>query len=169
MKPIKLFLVSLLLLFTFTEGQAQNCKGESNNISVDVSPGSWDDGFSIGATYEHQNRTIYVGPQLYYFPGLNELDFLSVGGRFGFNKEWEFSNFTKARIYLGGRGGVIYRETGGWNYAYLGAEIGVQYTLDSGLFGRVAGVRDARTDCKLWSDDDSFNVDSVFVSIGYRF
>ena len=177
MKKIGILLVAL---FISTLSFGQNSKGESNNLSIFSNPGTYidlgdwiqpnytDDGFNIGVNYEHQNRTIYVGPQLFIFPDLNGLTYIHLIGRFGFNKEWgKVGN--KLRVFAGGRGGMIYRETGGVQYVLLGGEIGVQYTLKNGLFVQISGSRDERTDSKLWSSRDSFMSNTVEVVFGIRF
>ena len=152
-----------MLLFSLN-AFSQNLKGESNNIAFVNSPGSWDDGYSFGVNYEYQNKTIYVGPELYVFPNLNGFTYAHIMGRIGFNKEWN----NKFRVFTGTRLGLIYRETGGMQYANLGGEIGGQYTINS-YFIRISGSRDMRTDSKLWSSRDYFMVNSVWVSIGKRF
>lgn len=175
MKKIILVLALMLGVTSF----AQNSKGESNNLSVFSAPGTYidlgdwiqpnykDDGFNIGVNYDHQNRTIYVGGQLFVFPELNDLTYVHLIGRFGFNKEW--GRFNKLRLFAGGRAGFIYRETGGMNYVMLGGEVGVQYTFKGGLFFQVAGSRNERTDSKLWSNRDSFMTNSLDFGVGVRF
>lgn len=169
----------MIALFIVTLSFAQDSKGQSNNLSIISAPGTYidlgdwiqpnytDDGFNIGVQYEHQNRTIYVGPQVFYFPDLNGFDYLHFIGRFGFNKEW--GKFNKFRVFAGGRAGMIYRETGGLQYVMLGGEIGVQYTLNAGLFIQVTGSSNDKTDSKLWGDDDNHTVNSVDIGIGIRF
>jgi len=159
---------------------AQNSKGESNNLSIFSAPGTYinlgdwiqpnfkNDGFNIGINYEHQNRTIYVGPQLFIFPELNDLTYIHLIGRFGFNKEWGKVN-NKLRIFAGGRAGFVYRETGGLNYAMLGVEAGIQYTFKKGFFFQIAGSRNERTDSQLWSNRDSFMTNSLDFGVGVRF
>lgn len=173
----KLFLVFALLLAGLTF--AQDSKGQSNNLSIFSAPGTYidlgdwiqpnfkNDGFNIGVNYDHQNRTIYYGAQLFVFPDLNDLDYVHIIGRFGFNKEW--GRFNKFRVFAGGRGGLIYREGGGLNYALLGAEIGTQYTFENGLFFTLSGSRNSRTDSQLWSSQDNFTTNSVDFGIGIRF
>ena len=158
---------------------AQNSKGESNNLSIFTAPGTYidlgdwvqpnfkNDGFNIGVNYEYQNKLIYVGPQVFFFPELNDITYLHVIGRFGFNKE--FGMWNKFRVYVGGRAGMIYREGGGLNYALLGGEIGAQYTFKNGLFFTLAGSRNSRTDSQLWSNQDNFTTDSVDFGMGIRF
>jgi hypothetical protein len=169
-------LVFLLTLLVTTLSFAQNSKGESNNLSIFSAPGTYidfghkgftDDGFNIGVNYDHQNRTIYVGGQVFYFPELNNINYAHVIGRFGFNKEW--GRFNKLRLFAGGRAGFIYREGGGMNYVMLGGELGVQYTFKGGLFFQVAGSRNERTDSQLWSNRDSFTTNSLDFGVGLRF
>lgn len=175
MRKVILILALMLGVTLF----AQNSKGESNNISLFTAPGTYidlgdwiqpnysDDGFNFGVQYEYQNRTIYVSPQIFVFPDLNGYDYIHVIGRFGFNKEWGFYN--KFRVFAGGRAGRIYRETAGFNYALLGAEIGCQYTFNGGLFFQITGSTNSKTDSKLWGSDDSHTVNSVDIGVGIRF
>lgn len=154
----------LILLFSLSIAFGQNVKSENNNIAFVNSPGSWNDGYSFGVNYEYQDNIVYVGPELYVFPNLNGFTYAHIMGRMGFNKEWNKS----IRIFTGARLGFISRETVGFKYANLGAEIGAQYTLHS-YFIRITGSRDMRSDSKLWSDKDHFMVNSVWISIGKRF
>jgi len=172
-----------ILFFGFSlnigaQGAEPDISGQSNNIYIVNSPGSWDDGFSQGFGYEYQNRTFYVGPEIYYFPGLANrennpnaqgYDYFHFMGRFGFNKEFGEPMKSKHRFYVGTRLGLIYRETGGMNYANLGGEIGYQWTLPFGLFFRIAGTIDEATDSKVYSNDDSITRRSVYTSVGIRF
>jgi len=159
--------IFIILMVLGVTSFAQNSKGESNNISVFSSPGAYSDGFNIGVNYEYQNRTIYVGPEIFYFPDLNNITYAHVLARFGFN--YEFGYFTKWRPYVGTRLGVIYREGGGFNYANIGGEMGGQVTFANGVFFRLAGALDARTDSQLYSSDDYLTRYSTYVSFGIRF
>lgn len=172
-------LVLLLAVLLTTLVSAQDSKGQSNNLSIISAPGTYidlgdwvqpnytNDGFNIGIQYEHQNRTIYVGPQLFFFPDLNGYDYVHLIGRFGFNKEW--GKFNKFRVFAGGRGGILYRETGGINYGILGGEAGIQYTFKFGGFFQITGSTNSKTDSQLWSNEDNHTVNSVDVGFGIRF
>lgn len=157
-------LIALSLIMFCMLGHAQ----ESNNLSVLQSPGSYDDGFSIGVQYEHQNDLIYVGPEVYIFPNLHDLPYIHLIGRFGFNV-LRLGNTNIFRFYVGVRAGGIARN---WEvgYALLGAETGFDYFIDKwGIFVGFSMASDAKTDSKYWGNDDSHTVNSGFFRIGVRF
>lgn len=138
---------------------------ESNNISILQSPGSYEDGFSIGIQYEHQNKLIYVGPEIYLFPNLHDLPYIHLIGRFGFN----VIRLGGLRFFAGGRAGLLARN---WEagYAILGAEIGFDYTPHNGQwFIGLSAATDAKTDSKYWGNNDSHTVNSGFFRIGFKF
>ena len=117
----RLIAIPLMLLALWGNSQ------ESNNLSVLQSPGSYDDGFSLAVQYEYQNKLLYVGPEVYYFPNLHDLDYIHLIGRFGFN----ILRLGDFKFSLGGRAGLIGRD---WTFPYtlLGAECGVDYTPHEG-------------------------------------
>lgn len=165
-KLLTMIVVILSLQSVYSQSSERDEHGQSSMITFVTSPGSWDDGYSLGFGYEHHNTYVYYGAELYWFPGLNEYDYGHAIGRFGFNQEW--GKKTTFRVHGGARLGAIYRETAGSAYSNMGVEMGVQLTLPFGLFGRVAYSVDECTDSKLWSNDDSFTRRSVYVSIGVR-
>jgi len=160
MKKFFSILLVTMSLLTFSQS--------SNNIAAVTSPGSFDDGVSFGLNYEHQSETFYVGPEVYFFPNLNNMDYAHFIGRFGVN--YEYGTFEKLRFFGGVRIGALFRDSNNSGvHALLGGEIGLQYTLQNNLFIRLSGATDVKTDSKIWSNDDSHTVNSVFVSVGFRF
>lgn len=162
----KLLFLALLSLTMNAQTSETDEMGQSSLIGLTISPGSWDDGFSFGVQYEHHNKNIYYGPDFYFFPNLNGMDYFHAMGRIGINKEW--GNNHVFRIQSGARLAVIYRETGGFNYASVGLELGVQWILPNGIFGKIAGTFDNSTESKLWSNNDNFTRESVYVTFGIR-
>ncbi|MAX71836.1 MAG: hypothetical protein CMC76_12195 [Flavobacteriaceae bacterium] len=150
-------IIYILLLFPITL-LAQ----ESNNISVVQSPNSYDDGFSIAIQYEHQNNIIYVGPELYHFPKLNNIDYTHLIGRFGLN-----ANLKVIRFYAGTRIGGIYRQER--VHALLGLEAGLDINITKNIFIGASYASDMKTDSKLWGNEDYHTVNSGFVRLGFKF
>jgi len=139
---------------------------ESNNVTILQSPGSYDDGFSFGIQYEYINKTVYVGPELYVFPDLNNMTYIHTIARAGVNV-FRFDNF---RTYIGGRAGAIFRDGSG--HALLGGEIGIDYKFKRygpSFYIRLSGARDMKTDSKIWGDDSYHTVNSGLIGIGYKF
>ena len=143
---------------------------KSNHISFITSPGSFEDGYSIGVQYEYQNRTVYVGPEVYLFPGLNDMDYSHLIIRVGFNKHFSRGDIKKAfRFYLGGRAGGIWRN--GYSLKpMMGGEAGLDiYIPKTSFYTRVSFASDVKTDSKIWSNNDNHTVNSVLVGIGLNF
>jgi hypothetical protein len=136
---------------------------ESNNISVVQSPGSYNDGFSIGLQYEYQNNIVYVGGEIYHFHKLNNLDYSHLITRIGLN--------TKAlrvfRLYAGPRIGAIYRESR--IHALLGLEAGIDINITKNIFIGASYASDMKTDSKLWGNEDYHTVNSGLVRLGFKF
>jgi hypothetical protein len=118
------------------------------------------DGFNIGAHLEYTGRWIYTKAETYYFPQLNDINFLSLGGAVGFNykpNQWRF--FTGLVL------GVVNRTK---THPYLGGEIGFTYKLNnSPLTIGTKYTYVARGDSKEWSNDSSFNVSNAGITISY--
>lgn len=162
-----LFLVILLLI-----GFSIDAQEEHTSFYFVQSPGSWEDGYSFGVGFEYEVGALYIAPELYIFPNLNDLTYAHAMGRIGAKVEVPFrliNYFDTLRFHGGTRLGFIYRETGGMNYANIGFEAGIQYTHNSGWYLRAAPSIDWRTDSKIWSNDDYFQVKSVWLTIGKRF
>lgn len=135
-----------------------------------ISIGDWKgDGFNIGAGIEYQSNIVYVKAQTYYFPDLKGIDYLDLGGAFGFN--WQ-SHMRYWRTYIGFTGGRIWRNGTG-DYAYLGAETGIDYYFNgymgNGLFMGIQSSVTSSTDSKYYSNDETITRWNVGLRIGYTF
>lgn len=136
-------------------------------LSIFTSPGSWSDGFSLGAQFEYKNKTIYVGPELYAFPELHNLPYYHLIGRFGLNHHLGYTKHW-ARIYAGGRAGAISRDR--TIQALLGLEAGFDIRIfNTDLYTGLSGTSDMKTDSKVYSNDDHHTVNSVLFKIGLNF
>lgn len=139
---------------------------EFHKLAVVHSPGSWDDGYSVGLLYEHQNNTVYYGGEVYHFPDLHDITYTHFIGRFGFNTfidRWE-----TYRVYFGGRGGFIHRKGYGANYALLGIELGGDWFFHDKYFVGGYLSRDMKSDSAIWQKDRHM-VNSVIVKLGIKF
>lgn len=156
MRQLKIIVVLLIGL----TGYAQ----ESNNLSLVTSPGSYDDGFSMGIQYEYQNKTIYVGLETYYFPNLNNLDYLHGIGRVGFN----VLRVGSVRTFLGARIGYILRDKR--IHPLIGGEAGFDYTIpNTNVFIGLSVSRDMKADSKVWGNDSYHTVNSGLARVGFKF
>lgn len=169
MKKLILSIAFLTILFC----NAQD-KEYSNIIKVISATGAYDDGYNFGIQYEHTNNTIYVGTEFYASPKLNHskqpepLSYYHLIGRFGLNHYFNYGVNEIIRIYSSGRAGFILRD-GSENYHLLGLEAGFEFILWDTLLLGASVTSDMKTDSKLYSRNDNHVVNSVFVSIGYRF
>lgn len=155
----------LLGVTVHTQDSLNYSSDEFSKIAIIQSPGSWDDGFSIGIQYEHENSLIYYGGELYVFPNLHNMSYYHLIGRFGVNFCW----IENIRTYTGVRGGLINRE-GSFGYALLGAEAGIDWFIFKRImFIGVSAIIDEKTDSKRWGRDDSHTVKSGIVRIGITF
>jgi len=141
---------------------------DSNNLTVITAPGAYDDGFNIGVQYEHQWNLPYVGVEVFFFPDLNDLDYLHFIGRAGVGQEYGNPVGTKWRWNVGFRGGRIFRSQYDGPFALLGLEVGAQVTLPFGMYGKLVYGRDMKSDSAIWNEDNH-TVNSVFGGIGVRF
>lgn len=158
-------LISVALLGVIVHAQDNNEK--SSKLAIIQSPGSYDDGFSIGVQYEHESaEMLYYGVEFYLFPDLHDMTYFHGIGRFGLH----FTLVNTFRVYGGVRGGLISRE-GSWGYAMMGVESGVDWNIPwiDGVFIGVSAVIDEKTDSKRWGQDDSHTVKSGIVRIGIKF
>ena len=159
-----LFIIVMLML-TVSLTQAQDFE-QTNYITVVTSPGSWDDGASVGIQYEYQNNTVYVGPELYLFPNLHDMNYTHLIGRLGLNKHFGKLNHW-GRIYSGTRIGGIFREGNDVN-ALLGLEAGFDIYIKN-IYFRVSGTSDMKTDSKIWSNESHHTVNSLIAGVGVKF
>lgn len=149
---------------------AQQDYEESNAISVFTSPGSLDDGFSIGVQYEYQHPIIYVGGELYAFPELHDLSYYHAVGRFGLNHRWNFGGIEPIlNTFAGVRAGSIVRD-GDAPYVSGGVEAGFDVYIPGTKFYLGAMlIQETKTDSKNYSNKDNHKVASVFTRLGFRF
>lgn len=150
----------------YTQDSLKFDETEYSKLAIIQSPGSYDDGFSIGVQYEHQNRTVYYGGEIFSFPNLHNMPYIHVIGRFGFN----FNLIESIRMFGGVRGGLIGREYEA-GYAMMGVEGGIDWMLPwiENVFIGVSHSIDEKTDSKRWGRDDSHTVKSGIVRIGLKF
>lgn len=138
--------------------------GSQTILTINQSPGSLEDGFSIGLGLEKQEKLLYYGAEAYAFPQLNGIDYGHLIGRIGLAVSLEKTKTLK--IISGVRVGLIYRGES-INYANLGAEAGLQVRL-SNFYFIIAGSVDNRTDSKYYSNVDYITVKSVWLKIGVQ-
>lgn len=131
-------------------------------LTINQSPGSLDDGFSLGIGLEKQESLLYYGAEIYAFPQLNGIDYGHLLGRFGLGINLD--RFQTFKIIGGVRGGLIYRGDS-LNYANMGVEGGLQIKIGN-VYGMLIGSIDSRTDSKYYSNVDHITVKSVWVKIG---
>lgn len=131
-----------------------NAQDIRTNIFISTEPQHyskklWDkaDGFNIGFGLEKQATVIYYGVKTFYFPKLNNIDYIDITGFIGLNQHvrnnrWRFNQGVKL--------GLIGRD---WNfpYALIGFELGVEkYINESFGFGFLYSYNH-RNDDKYWN------------------
>ena len=155
------------MLFVIHIGYAQ--KSDQFNVGIYTEPqhyiGNWEgaDGFNIGAQIEYTGDWFYAKGELFYFPNLNDLTYVSYGAAFGFN--YKPDRWKQLRIYAGMPLGFIKRSTG---HAYIGFETGFSFRIDNSPI--TLGMRYsylARTDSKEWSNDSVHYVHNAGITIQY--
>lgn len=163
---MKKLIILAVLLMAAVFAQAQDFE-QTNFITVIASPGSLDDGESGGIQYEYQNRTIYIGAELYIFPDLHGIDYTHLIGRVGLNQHFgKFSHW--GRLYSGIRMGFIRRAER--NHALLGLEAGIDIFIPkTDIYIRLAVTSDMKADSQVWSAEPHHTVNSGIVGIGIRF
>lgn len=124
------------------------------NISIYAEPQHYSekiwnkaDGFNIGFGVEKQATVIYYGAKTFYFPNLNNIDYIDITGFIGLNQH---SRNEKWRFNEGIKLGVIGRN---WVFPYpvIGFELGVElYFNDSFGIGLLYNY-DYRGDDKYWN------------------
>lgn len=170
---VVLQLVTIAILLISNSAKAQDFE-HSNSLTTIISPGSFDDGFSIGIQYEYKNRTVYVGPEIYMFPDLHGdpdsegIDYYHLIGRIGLNHHIGGEYFHVIRLYSGVRiGGILRDNTGQW---MLGLEAGFDFKIpDTPVFIRFSFTSDMKTDSKIWGNDPYHTVNSGILGIGINF
>lgn len=153
-------LIAIPLMLLVLVGFSQDTK-----IGLVQSPGSYDDGFSFGLSYEHQSGIVYYGAELYAFPGLHDLPYYHLIGRFGFKHEFEL--LMPMRIFAGVRGGLINRD-GSFGYALMGVESGINFYLFDPFFLGLSVAIDNKTDSKIWGSESYHTVRSGLITLGIR-
>lgn len=165
----KTFFISLclcLIIFSISKVNSQTYR----SFSLVHSPGSFEDGYSVGIQFEYEYNNFYLSPEIYLFPNLNDFTYFHFMNRLGFKYEIPLNPAFSIKYNTGPRIGFILRETAPAVYVNLGVELGVQATHTiSGWFIRTALSNDWRTDSKLWSNEPTHSVVSVWVTIGKRF
>lgn len=155
----------ILIIFMVYGCMSFGQKDSTNSLSLITSPGSYEDGFNFGLQFEYQNDSFYVGPEIFVFPNLHDKTYTHGIVRIGLNTHLDV--FKQWRIFGGARLGPIFRDNN--FYALIGGEGGIVYTFQrSNLFLGLSAAYDAKTDSKLWSNDDYHYVASGWIRIGYR-
>ena len=172
MKNAHLALITLLFMFVGTTMDAQ-IENNSNNITIVTAPGAYDDGFNIGVQYEHQWEWKriggpYVGGEVFVFPGLNDLGYWHIIGRFGWGATFGNPVGWNYRPYLGFRGGRVIRPKEPGPYVLVGPEFGIQINMPNGLYGKMYYAPDWRTDSAIWGKN-SHSADTIGAGVGFRF
>ena len=137
-----------------------------NNLTLIQSPGSYDDGFSIGLEYTfHDTNKLYYGGEIYLFPDLNNNTYTHILGKIGLN--YYTDNWETIRFYSGIRLGLINRYDN--IHAIAGLEAGVDYKLFNNLFIGMSVAGDMRGDVIPGSKDGNHKVASGLIRLGFRF
>lgn len=172
MKKSLIYLLLLISISIHSQDFAEN-----KIITIITAPGAYDDGFNIGAQFEYTNKTIYVGPELFVFPNLNhskkgDYPYYHLVGRFGLNHYIKYGITDIIRLSSGVRaGGILRTDADGTNkfYQLLGFEAGVQFILWEQVLIGASITSDMKNDSKMYSNDDKHTVNSVFISVGFKF
>ena len=164
-----IFLVFCLCLMFFKPNKMNSQTYRS--FSLVHSPGSIDNsGYSVGVQFEYEVEWIYISPEIYLFPNLNDYTYFHTMLRLGVKYEPYISNNFSLKYHAGPRLGFIFRETAPCVYVNLGLETGIQLTHSyTGWFIRGSVSNDWRTDSKLWGNDPTHSVASGWLTIGKRF
>lgn len=118
---MKNLIISIVALLLVTLLQAQDFE-RSNTVSIVSTPSSWDESFNLGVQYSYYNETIYVSPEIFIAPELDNIPYTHFALRFGLNQH--FGKFERwGRVFTGIRIGVIRRD--GYGHALLGLESGI--------------------------------------------
>jgi len=110
----------------------------------------FDYGFNIATQIEYQMTLLYFNAEVYWFPALNDIDYLHFQGTvLGFNYH---TNMDRWRLHLGVlRPGFILRDGG--PHALFGHDFGIENYIDEKwYYGAKIGV-DYKADSKIWGED----------------
>lgn len=161
--------ITLLMLTAISQANSQSDYDLSNNISIVQSPGSYDDGFSLGLIYEYQNPIVYVGTEIYLFPDLNGFDYAHAILKTGLNHRFLGQINPLIRLYAGPRIGFIARESAKGPLVLLGLEAGFDINITDRIFIGLSFSSDMKTDSKpLWGENNH-TVNSGYYRLGFKF
>src|SRR5210317_915932 len=95
--------------------------GYTELADKDTHTNAFDYGFNLGAGIEYQMTLMYFKAEVFWFPGLNNIDYFDYKGTLGFNKHFGFNDTFRA--YTGFKIGLIQRD---WqcNHPMYGGELG---------------------------------------------
>lgn len=113
------------------------------------------DGFNIGVGINYQMSLMYFEAKGFVFPDLRGNSYYDLTGTVGFNKHlWDDSKWFQLRVYAGGRGGKIWRDSGHGG-GTIGGEIGFDWNIPkTDAYIGFGGSDDLRTDGKAWGEDE---------------
>jgi hypothetical protein len=123
----------------------------------------FDYGFNIGAQIEYQMTILYFNAEAFYFPGLNNLDYLHFQGTvLGLNHH---SRNEQWRYYIGIlKPGFILRDGG--PHALFGHDIGIEHYFNNQFFIGIESGLNTKGDSKVWSNDSSHTVWYISLTFG---
>ena len=164
-KILVLAIVATLVLNVYSlEAQGfQLNKNEyfTSSLVVDPVASIKEKGLDVGAEIEYVGL-IYAAARVENFEALQG-GYTSVTGAIGIN--FTSGHFNTWRYYVGGRGGVVFRN--GAKNGVAGVEAGIDYAFDSGFFIGLRAAYDNRGDMKalnwpvIWRENG-------YIRIGYR-
>lgn len=143
----------LLFIFMSLSGYAQDKRftffGRTELADKYTHNDKFDYGFNLGAGVEYQMTILYFNAETYWFPGLNDLDYLHFQGTIlglnhhTFDDKWRFA------IGLL-RPGFILRDGG--PHALFGADAGIERYFNDVFIGFKGGL-DKKGDSKIWGEE----------------
>lgn len=142
-----------------------NGQNDRFTLSIYTEPQLYfNDGFNIGTAIEYQAEFgMYFKAQTFYFPNLNEIDYLDIEGVIGFNYRDKLDVW---RVYIGGKIGAIYRQ--GWGHPKSGVELGIEYYFDKFYIGLQTSLN-YRTDGRVWeTQSDNYTTIDNGIKIGIK-
>lgn len=158
--------VFLGLLFSSTVINSQDRELKFSTALIIDPNATIKDGFNIGISLDYQMTLMYFKLQAFYFPKLNNVDYLELSGvLIGFNYH---NNRNLYRVYSGFKLGTIRREQN--PFPMIGIESGLDINFSKKMYLGLMATYNYRIDGKIWeSHSDPYWRLSGFVKIGYRF
>lgn len=161
----RLIAIPLLLLALMGTAQEKRATVSARTELADKNTHNdgYDYGFNIGIGITYQMTIMYVEAEIYWFPGLNDIDYLHFQGTIlgfnhhSYNERWRYS--------LGLlRPGFVLR--GGGPHALFGSDVAIERYFNNGNFIGIKSGYDTKGDSKLWGSDSSHGVWYLSIKFG---